>query len=158
MSQAAVEFVAPARADLEHIARHLRDQDQEELRAAGHDDFLRVLLTSVERTAWAAVARADGEPVCVFGCAEHGPAMCPDGVPWFLGTAGVIEQRRALQRYAPRYIAAMLRSYPRLLNVVHAENTVAVRWLQRLGFTLHPPHKNPATGASFHLFEMHRNV
>jgi hypothetical protein len=57
---------------------------------------------------------------------------------------------------APRYIRMMLEDNPRLVNRVHARNSVAVRWLQRVGFTLHPatPEQN---GEMFHTFEMSAN-
>ena len=44
--------------------------------------------------------------------------------------------------------------FGRLYNTVHAENTLAVRWLRRMGFVLHEPHAHPDTGEMFHYFEM----
>lgn len=158
MSPPAVETRPPTAADLEHLAQHLRAQDRAELDAAGWSDHRQALEESVARSRWTLVALIDGEPACVFGCAEYGTLLAPSGVPWLLGTEAVARHRRVLQRWAPRYIEAMLQEYPRLFNAVHADNTVAVRWLKRLGFTLHPARPAPPTGAPFHVFEMIRDV
>jgi hypothetical protein len=91
-------------------------------------------------------------PAAVFGVRAWGDA----GVPWLLGTEVLVAQRRAFIRQAPAYIDLMLQAFPRLLNHVHAENTRAVLWLKRAGFTLHAPHPHPATGVPFHLFTMER--
>jgi hypothetical protein len=158
MSQPAVETRAPTPADLEHLAAHLRAQDRAELDAAGWADHLQALEQSVERSRWSQVALIDGEIACVFGCAEYGSLLAPVGVPWLLGTDVLPRYRRVLQRWARRYIEAMLQEYPRLFNAVHADNTVAVHWLRRLGFTLHPATPAPPHGAPFHVFEMSRHV
>lgn len=158
MSRPVLETRAPTPEDLAQLALNLREQDRAELVAAGWDDFRTALEESVRFSKWTLVAVVDGEPACVFGCAEYGSLLAPDGVPWFLGTDAVTRHRRVLQRQAPRYIGAMLQDYPRLFNAVHADNTVAVRWLRRLGFTLHPATPAPPTGAPFHVFEMNRHV
>jgi hypothetical protein len=41
-----------------------------------------------------------------------------------------------------------------LVNFVHAENTTSVRWLRRLGFTVHEAQAFGALGEPFHPFEM----
>lgn len=158
MSQPAVELHRPTAEHLDHLAQHLRAQDIAEIHAGGRHDVRAALEQSVAVSRWAWVVTVDGEVACVFGLAERGSLIAPIGVPWMLGTELVSRHRRVLQRTAPRYIEAMLQEYPRLYNAVHAENTVAVRWLKRLGFTLHPATAAPATGAPFHLFEMTRHV
>lgn len=158
MSPAAVEVVEPTAKHLDYLAARLRAQDQAELRASGWDDFRQALQSSAQVSRWTRVALIEGAPAAVFGCAEHGSLLAPAGVPWLLGTDAVASHGRVLQREARRYIAAMLQEYPRLFNAVHAENTVSVRWLRRLGFTLHPAVPAPPHGAPFHVFEMTRDV
>lgn len=155
MSPSAVE---PTAEHLDYLAAHLRAQDLAELRAAGWGDVRQALEQSVRLSRWTRVALIEGVPAAVFGCAEHGSMLTPTGVPWLLGTDAVTRHGRVLQREARRYIAAMLQEYPRLFNAVHAENTVSVRWLRRLGFTLHPAVPAPPHGAPFHVFEMTRDV
>lgn len=151
-----IRAVEPA--DLEHLSAHLRTQDQAELDAAGWLDYHRALEVSVERSRWSQVGLIDGQIACVFGCAEYGSLLAPTGVPWLLGTDVLTRHRRVLQRLARCYIETMLLDYPRLFNAVHAGNTAAVRWLKRLGFTLHPAIAAPPHGAPFHVFEMSRHV
>jgi hypothetical protein len=158
MSPRAVEIVAPTAALIATLAERLRAQDLEELRAAGWSDPHAALTASIERSRWSCLALIDGEPAALYGCAEQGTALVPIGVPWMLGTELVPRHARVLQRYARAYIAAMLADYPRLYNAVHARNTVAVRWLKRLGFQFGPAVAVPPHGELFHPFEMRRDV
>jgi hypothetical protein len=48
----------------------------------------------------------------------------------------------------------MLQVFPHLINFVHAENRTSVRWLRRLGFTVHPVMPYGRLGEPFHPFEM----
>lgn len=154
MSKSVVEFRPPQPGDIEHIATHLRDQDAAEARANGHADILAALRESAEQSAAVVVATADGEPGCVFGCVSTGTVLAPSAVVWMVGTHLVPQHQRVLARLAPRYILAMRERFGRLYNTVHAENTLAVHWLRRMGFVLHAPHAHPATGELFHYFEM----
>jgi hypothetical protein len=150
--RSAVEVRPVAPGDCEVLAANLRQQDQNELDAAGHTNHLRAIRDGVARSDWAHTATVDGQVACIFGVAPLGGLLDPRGVPWMLGTDLVPQNRRALARLAPRYIREMLQAYPHLLNTVHARNTLAVRWLARAGFTLHAPHDH--NGEPFQLFEM----
>jgi hypothetical protein len=152
MSRSAVDVVAPTPAHIEELAANLRQQDRDELDASGHADHQRTIADSVAMSDWSLTALVEGRVACIFGVAPHGSLLDPRGIPWMLGTELVTQNRRALARLAPVYIQAMLQAYPRLVNVVHARNTVAVRWLKRSGFVLRPAHTH--NGEPFHLFEM----
>ncbi len=153
---ASVETRRPRADDIAQLATSLRDQDQAELLAAGYPDFHAIIAESVERSDWSVTALVDGQLACIFGVSAAGTLLAPYGAPWMLGTDLVPRHRRVLSRQAPRYIHEMLRSYPTLRNLVHAENTVAVGWLRHVGFTVHAPIPHPATGLPFHVFEMSR--
>lgn len=131
----------------------MRPQDVAEMQALGHTDMAYVVRASIDASAWCLAALVAGELVCIFGVGPHEGA----GGPWMLGTPLVKRHRRNLARLAPHYIRLMLRDYVRLVNWVHADNTVAIAWLRRMGFTLHDPVQVPHTGALFHPFEMHAN-
>ena len=148
----AVEVRPVEAGDAAELATNLREQDRAELDAAGHPDHLRTLRTAVSMSDWSRTALVGGRLACMFGVAPMGGLLDPRGVPWMLGTDLVPQNRRALARLAPQYIRAMLQTYPHLLNTVHARNALAVRWLQRAGFTLAPAHD--VNGEPFHLFEM----
>ncbi len=151
MSRSVVEVRPVAPDDVVELAANLRAQDRAELDAAGHPDHEHTIRLSVEMSDWSRTALVDGRVACIFGVSPLGGLLDPRGVPWMLGTDLVPQNRRALARLAPQYIRAMLQTYPHLLNTVHARNTLAVRWLQRAGFTLAPAHD--VRGEPFHLFE-----
>lgn len=152
MPRSAVDVRSVLQADCVELAANLRGQDRAELDAAGHRDHLQTICASVSRSDWAYTVTVAGRVACIFGVAPIGGLLDPRGVPWMLGTDLVPQNRRALARLAPGYIRAMLQAYPHLLNTVHANNTLAVRWLARAGFTLHAPHDH--NGEPFQLFEM----
>lgn len=149
---AGVEIRPAVLADADIVAADLRAADRAECLAAGVADVRGAIREGIEHSALCWTALVDGQPVAVFGVRAWGDS----GVPWLLGTEALVVHRRAFIRQAPTYIDLMLQAFPRLLNHVHADNTRAVLWLRRAGFTLHPTHPHPATGAPFHLFTMER--
>lgn len=155
MSRPAVEVRPVEPGDIEQMLREMRGVDRAEAAALGFDDVERGLRESIANSHFARTARINGRLVAIGGCAKHpGSAMlAPIAVPWLVGTDVLARYPGVLQREARRYIAAMLEVYPHLTNVVHIENRVAIRWLKRLGFTIHPPVRVP-TGALFHPFNM----
>jgi hypothetical protein len=157
MSKPVVEFTPPTGADVDELIANMREQDVAEVYAAGHTDLRQVVLDGMRISRWALALRIDGGLVCIGGLAVRGSALTPVGVPWLLGTPLFATHRRVLARLAPRYIRGMLQTAPRLLNTVHARNTIAVKWLKRMGFRLHEPFAAP-TGEMFHEFEMRRHV
>lgn len=148
-----VEYVQPTERHVQELARHLRAADRAELHASGFEDPQRAIELSVATSTHMVAAVAEGRCGAIFGCAPAS-MLSGVGVPWMLGTDLVVTHQRALMADAPAYIRAMLHAYPLLVNHVHAENTVAVRWLRRAGFKLHPALPHGPHGAPFHLFEM----
>ena len=148
----AVEIWPALRRDAAAVAANLRDADRAECAAAGVDDFEGVIADGIEHSALCWTAWVDGQPAAVFGVR----AWDEVGVPWMLGTDAVQVHRRAFIQLAPAYIDQMLQAFPRLLNHVHARNTLAVRWLKHAGFALQEPHAHPSTGEPFHVFTMDR--
>lgn len=148
----AVKYVRPSDDALRYIAENMREGDAAELRAAGCDDFLETLHSGVEKATHSAVAKIEGEPVCVFGVAEHN-RLTRTGIPWMLSAGRIEQYKRAILEQSPSVVAEMRGVYPRLFNYVHAENRISVRWLKWLGFELDAPVKMQ-TGAMFHRFHM----
>ena len=138
--------------DAELLAAHMRPCDVREVRACGHTP-LEAAQRSVVQSLLCWSAFADGELCCILGCA---PISLVSGIgsPWMLGTPVLDTQSRVLVRVTPHYIGTMLKAFPHLVNHVHAENATSVRWLKRLGFTLHEAAPFGALGEAFHRFEM----
>lgn len=102
------------------------------------------LITSLEdsETAWCGIGE-DGKPAVLFGVCRH-PHIEGAGIPWLLATPKL--SAKDLIRESPRFIQIMHRKFSMLVNMVHARNTRAIRWLQWAGFKLgiereHGPNK-----------------
>lgn len=125
-------------ATIEHIIAigpYIREADRCEVyagRLATVDDALiDGLIVSSE--CW--VGLIDDEPACVFGVS---PISIIGGIgsPWLLGTDTLALHALPFLRRNKRYLHRMLKIYPTLVNYVDARNTVAIAWLEWLGFTL----------------------
>ncbi len=147
-------FREPHATDVVQLAMNMRQADVDELTAAGYHDVHAVVAEGVTRSVWCRTALADGEVLCIFGVAPIGSLLSEHGAPWLLGTPALLRHRAALMRHAPGYIAAMLKVYPSLVNVVHTENAKAVSWLKRMGFDLADAEPYGPNGALFHVFRM----
>lgn len=148
-----VEYVQPTARHVQDLAANLREADRAELLACGVTDAQRAIETSLSLSTHMVAAVAGGRCAAILGAT---PLSLLDGrgSPWMLGTDLVVKHRRALMADSPAYIRAMLRAYPHLVNWVHADNAVAVRWLRHAGFTLHEPEPYGVRGELFHRFEM----
>jgi hypothetical protein len=139
--------------DVADLIANLRPQDLAECWAYGRPDIAPGIESSVKRSMLCWTAYIDGELAAIMGCA---PVSVISGIgsPWMLGTPVLDRHSRVLVRETPEYIAKMLNAFPHLVNFVHSKNTTSVRWLRRLGFTLHEAVPYGAPGELFHPFEM----
>lgn len=148
-------FRAPHCRDVVELGANLRRVDRDELAACDHFDALAAVEHSVHASTLCWAARDADRVLCIFG-------VCPlvghpgVGTPWFLGTEALATHGRTLIAAPGVYIARMLDAFPRLVNFVHAENSVSLRWLQRLGFAVDPVAPFGPNGAPFRRFEMTR--
>ena len=135
-------LLPPSPAAVEWVATRLRRADVDEMALIHGVDAealgvrLSLLRASVAASrageCWAAHDSVSGEPVAVLGVAPTS-WIDNEAAPWLLGT-------EALPRYG-RDLVAMARDAVEdwsqrwsLVNLVDARNTVAVRWLRRVGF------------------------
>lgn len=139
--------------DAAELAANLRPSDLAECRAYGRPDIAAGIISSANRSMLCWTGLVDGELAAIIGVAPIS-VMSGIGSPWMLGTPVLDRHSRVLVRRTPEYIAKMLNAFPHLVNFVHAKNTTSVRWLRRLGFTLHAAQPYGALGEPFHPFEM----
>lgn len=139
--------------DAAALAANLRPSDLAECQAYGRGDIASGVISSANRSMLCWTAFIDGELAAILGCA---PISVVSGIgsPWMLGTPVLDRHSRVLVRETPEYIGKMLNAFPHLVNFVHAKNTTSMRWLRRLGFTLHAAQPYGALGEPFHPFEM----
>lgn len=142
--------------DVETLIENLRLADLAECHAYGRPDMAEGIRASVRRSLLCWTGFVDGELAAILGAAPIN-MMTGIGSPWMLGTPVLDRHSRVLVRETPEYIAKMLNAFPHLVNFVHAKNTTSVRWLRRLGFTLHEAVPYGALGEPFHPFEMKAN-
>jgi len=112
----------------------LRKVDRDELRAlddrvAPNVAIRETLVTASE--AWMAVDDRD-EIVAMWGYREFEGAI----IPWMLGSEEVTHYPLSLVRFGREYVARMDRLGLPMWNFVWAENEVAQRWLEVIGFTI----------------------
>ena len=130
--------VVPASAsDVLYVAERLREADLQELYAMhGKDvDVPMLLLQSWKESIQRYTIIANDEPVGIFGLAEVAPKL---GAPWLVGTDGLPKIAKSFITGCPHYVERMLDTYPNLVNYVHKDNRLAIRWLKYLGFTFLP--------------------
>ena len=151
MAEVTIRPTAPG--DAEHLATHLRPADAHEVHAYGHTDLTWACRRSVAQSVLCWSAFIDGELAAILGCASVS-LVSGIGSPWMLATPVLDAHARVLVRVTPGYIAKMLQAFPHLVNHVHTENVTSVRWLRRLGFTVHEAQPFGALGEPFHPFEL----
>ena len=143
--------------DAELLADRLRAADRAELEADGHTEFFTPIETGLRASVLCRAVFFDGELACIFGLVPNGRQVFGDiGVPWALGTDVLTTNVRQMRRVAREYLQQMLQLYPVLLNFVHAENTLAIRALRHMKFTLDEPAPYGPNGEPFRRFEMRR--
>lgn len=136
--------------DVEAVAAIVRQADRDEI-----EEALQVPIAQAIRDGLgghkASKIVVDGEVVAVFGDAPHSEGI---GVPWLISTVHVERRPRAFLEVCRPEVAEMLTRSPLLTNFVDARNTVAIRWLQWLGFTFEPPAPYGPLGLPFRQFWM----
>lgn len=145
---------APHAGDAKALAADMRPADVAEVLACGETDLVRVVQDGIDDSALCWTIEVDGQVAGVVGVVPLGGLLSEVGVPWMLGTPLVQKHRRMLVRISHAYIRRMLGAYPHLLNFVHTDNAVAVRWLKRTGFELQPAVPYGPLGALFHRFDL----
>ena len=139
--------------DVGMLYANLRASDRAECEAYGRADVLEGIRASAARSLLCWTGLIDGQLAAILGCS---PLSVVSGIgsPWMLGTPALDAHSRVLVAQTPKYIATMLAVFPHLVNHVHAKNATSVRWLRRLGFTLHAPEPYGPLNEPFRKFEM----
>jgi len=133
-----VKFLQPTLGHVRAVALSMREIDRIECETIGGHDPETALRNSIKRSEWAVTAEVDDEPICIFGVAPV-TYLGDAALPWMLGTDGIERHNRLVLRHSRRWVDKMIDSYPRLCNIVHADNEVSIRWLQWCGFRIDPP-------------------
>jgi hypothetical protein len=137
------------------VAAELWAADREELEAAGIHDAAAMLLDAVPLCSWAEEARWNGATIAVFGVRPLPGGEI--GVPWMLCTFHMEQaEKAAVARAAVRAVSKMRAEFHTLMNLVHAKNLQAQRFVHWLGFDVDPTPVGP--GGEFRRFTWKRHV
>lgn len=139
-----------ARGDVDHLLEHMRQADQGECAAALGDDWRTLVREGIPRSTMLLAGLYGGEFGSLFGVSptDH-PRV---GNPWLLGTDVVDQHPGAALQSGLIWVPRMLEQFPQLVNYVDARNERSIRWLDRIGFTIEPPHAYGYEGRPFHQF------
>jgi hypothetical protein len=139
--------------DIPHVAINLRPLDLDEVRASRGDgvDVEELLARSVGLSALAWTYEVDGEPAALFGVV---PSAHGYGVPWLLGTPATTRYPSEFWRHSVPAVRRMTEAFALLANYVDARNRPSIRYLRRLGFTIHPAEPWGVAGRPFHPFTL----
>ena len=146
------KLIKPTQQHVDYIAKNMRAADVAEVWASDRHTPDTAMVTSFDQSEYSATATVDGVPCLMLGVGSRGP-LTQIGIPWMLGTDGVVKHRHSLTKLVGPVMDEMSRMYPILLNYVHTKNTVSVKWLARIGFTVEPAQPHGLTGELFHRFE-----
>ena len=148
-----IEILPTTREHLLRLATTMRQADRDEIYAAeGKTPFQGLTdANKVSRDTFTATAR--GHVLCSFGVI---PLTKVGGIasPWFLSSEYLPEHPRALLCYSRDAITHWRKEYDLLVNFVDARYTMSIRWLEKIGFTIHPAEPYGFLQLPFHMFEM----
>ena len=122
----------------EHIKQlrdHIREGDRIELALATGRPPEEVLDETLVIATQSFVYVEDGVVLCVFGVTtdHHDPEI---GVPWMIASDTFESAGKRLVRKCRDKITELSKGYNLLFNYVHADNSVAINWLEWCGFTV----------------------
>lgn len=137
------------------LAPRLREADRLEIAAASGRPPAVELRHSLKVSAEAWAGTVDGVAACIFGV---GVLSLLGGIasPWLLGSDLIERHAFAFARRNRKMVRRWSEAFPVLSNFIDARNTVSIRWLGWLGFTILPPVPHGVAGLPFHPFEMRR--
>lgn len=140
-------------ATIEHAREiDLRPGDRREIEALGLT-MPEAFEISTRRALWADAYLIDGEVAALVGLSVNN-ALAGWASPWLVTGTPVDGRKKAFLRETSARVATMAREWPLLTNYVLADYRETVRWLEWLGFTIHPPRPVPPFGVPFRLFSM----
>lgn len=137
-----IEIRAATCWDAEQLAATMRPEDAAECEALEGYTPIEALLVSMRQSGGAGALLLGGELAAMFGVLEVPPATLigpSTGYVWVLTGTAVDRHRRGFWE-ASRYVLAFYAErFEFLTNLVDGRYGASLRWLQRLGFVVHPP-------------------
>ncbi|OZI23751.1 hypothetical protein CAL26_09990 [Bordetella genomosp. 9] len=142
--------------DAEALLADIRPADLIELQASCRGDLLEAIKESIASAPHRWCVTVDGDLAALIGV-TRAPRDPEVGIPWMSGTSAFYRAPRALTRLGRHYSAFGLSIYHTLVNYVDVRNTVSIRWLKAMGYTVaDEPLPVGVNGELFYRFSMSR--
>ena len=117
------------------VAERMRQADRDEVLALSGLTPREALDQSLAQAGPRWCGLLDGEPAAIFGVVPV-TALSGTGVAWLLGTPLLEKHWRTFAKASRPLADELLARYDVLMNVLHADNRIALRWLEWMGATL----------------------
>ena len=145
-------IVMPATADhVQLLWPNMSLKDTQEVWAAAHHTPKQALEEAFGISKHIYSAFFNRKILCMGGVAD---APCDAGVPWLLGTEELPKYGKSLLKESRKWINVVEKEYRILYNFVDTRNAPSKRWLNWLGFTIHPAKPYGPDDMLFHLFTL----
>ena len=148
-----VEFVKVTDEIVQHVAKNMMWDHRVEIMASADLEPIEALTIGVRDSDFSAAGLIDGDPVAIYGLVR-GALVGGVGVPWMLGTDGIMASPRAFMSGSRDVVKSMREISPIMSNHVQAGYVKCIRWLIWLGFTVHEPEPYGPYGELFCEFTM----
>lgn len=135
--------------DIGALVPSIRQADADEVKALGLE-LSRSLKNSIQYSEFSKTVTVDGQIAIMFGCLNR-CVMSKQGMPWFLTTEIVTNNKIWFARNTKRLMALYFYGFNHLENIVDARYTESIKWLKWLGFTVEEPY-TAGDGYQFHKF------
>lgn len=125
--------------ELRFILQNLRIQDVEELKASHGEKWQRIAYKNILKIPdeYRLIGYSkDDKPILMYGIV---PAENNIGVIWMLSTQDITKEQVSFLRQSKAFILESLEYFRIICNFVHSKNTLAIGWLEWLGFTVESP-------------------
>ena len=136
---------------LRKLAKHLRPQDKEEMKASGITDFFLEVKNTVRysKECYKVLTPSNAVIAC-FGIIHTNAG----GQIWLLGTNLLRQYRKSFVKLSNDILSQWQRKYGKLFNYVSAQNTESIKWLKFIGAKMEEKHVY--NGHVFIRFEIER--
>ena len=132
------EIVPATQAHVDAVTKWLRPSDLDEIQALSRHSPAYEVQRAVALSRRPLAVTYEGNPLCVFGVIDTN-IIAGHGSPWMLGTIWMSQTVLPFLRGSMGVVDRMKADYNYLFNFVDARNTLTVRWLKWLGFSMSEP-------------------
>jgi len=124
--------------DCKVIADNMREEDISEIKAASNWGPLEAMTDGFihSNPPLTIIKTSDDTPVAMWGVVPEFDVGINKGRIWLLGTPGIKDVRVQFLRESDQWIRQATKGYDIVYNAIDKRNTLHIRWLKWLGFSI----------------------